>query len=75
MPTILNLRGNLEEVVTIASRVKQSQQIADEELRTVAITINGSVVGASKFLHFISPEDHAIWDSRVYRYLHEKEPY
>jgi hypothetical protein len=75
MPTILDLRGDLTEVVKIANCVKQSKKIADEDLRKVACAINGSVVGASKFLHFISPKDHAIWDSRVYRYLHEKEPY
>jgi hypothetical protein len=75
MPTILDLRGDLREVVTIANQVKQSQKITDVELRLVAKAINGSVVGASKFLHFISPADHAIWDSRVYRYLHETEPY
>jgi hypothetical protein len=33
------------------------------------------VVGASKLLHFISPNKYAIWDSRVYRYLHQKTPY
>lgn len=75
MPTMLDLRGNLADVVKIANSVKQSKKITDEELRKVAFAINGSVVGASKFLHFISPNDHAIWDSRVYRYLHEKEPY
>lgn len=75
MPTILNLRGDLSEVVMIANRVKKSIKITDEELRKVAFAINGSVVGASKLLHFICPNDHAIWDSRVYRYLHQEEPY
>lgn len=75
MPTILELRGDIDEVVKIANLVKKSTTITDDQLRTVAFAINGSVVGASKFLHFINPNDHAIWDSRVYRYLHQKEPY
>lgn len=75
MPTILDLRGDLDEIVTIANSVKQSRMITDEQLRKVAVAINGSVVGASKLLHFICPTDHAIWDSRVYRYLHQEEPY
>lgn len=75
MPTILDLRGDLAEVRMIADNVKQSKQITDAELRKVAFAINGSVVGASKLLHFICPQDHAIWDSRVYRYLYQKEPY
>ena len=75
MPTILELRGPLTDVVSIANQVKNSQPITDTQLRKVAFAINGSVVGASKFLHFISPSKHAIWDSRVYRYLLQKEPY
>jgi hypothetical protein len=75
MPTILELRGNLREIVDITNMVKQSREITDAQFRTVAFAINGSVVGASKLLHFINPCDHAIWDSRVYRYLHQQEPY
>ncbi len=36
---------------------------------------NNSIVGTSKLLHFINPEVFAIWDSHVYRYLMEMEPY
>ena len=75
MPTILDLRGDLAEVVTIANAVKKGHLITEEQVKTVALAINNSVVGASKFLHFIDPERHAIWDSRVYRYLHQKHPY
>jgi hypothetical protein len=28
--------------------------------------INNSIVGTSKFLHFVNPENYPIWDSRVY---------
>ncbi len=75
MPTILDLRGDLAEVVRITNSVKQSKTITDEQFRKVAFAINGSVVGASKLLHFICPHKHGIWDSRVYRYLHQEEPY
>lgn len=76
MPTILKkLSEPLQAVVEIANLVKSSQQITDAQFKQVASAINGSVVGASKFLHFINPETHAIWDSRVFRYLHQKEPY
>lgn len=75
MPTILELRGPLADVVCIANQVKNSQRITGDQLRKVASAINGSIVGASKLLHFISPNTHAIWDSRVYRYLHQREPF
>ncbi len=75
MPTMLDLRGDLNEVAAIANSVKKGVQIDQESFMKVAIAINGSAVGASKLLHFINPETHAIWDSRVYRYLHQKEPH
>lgn len=75
MPTMLDLRGDLSEITAIANRVKKKEEIDDKSLWQVAQAINGSIVGASKFLHFINPEQHAVWDSRVYRYLHQKHPY
>ena len=36
-------------------------------------TINNSLVGLSKLLHFINPIDYAIWDSRIYRYTTNKK--
>lgn len=51
------------------------QPIKEEEFLTIASVINGSVVGASKLLHFICPVKYAIWDSRVYRFIFEEEPY
>jgi len=32
--------------------------------------MNNSMVGPSKLLHFIRPDLYAIWDSRIYRYIH-----
>ncbi len=75
MPTMLELRGDLDQVTKIANRVKRKQTISEGELNCVAVAINGSIVGASKFLHFVSPTEHAIWDSRVYRYIYRQNPY
>ena len=35
--------------------------------------INNSLVGLSKLLHFINPQNYAIWDSRIFRFLTEKK--
>jgi hypothetical protein len=76
MPTMLDLRGELAESIEIANRVKSEGYIPTaEEIQRLASNINGSVVGTSKVLHFIRPDIHAIWDSRVYRYLHQQRPY
>ena len=76
MPTMLDLRGELADSIDIANRVKAEGYIPTaEEIQRLANNINGSVVGTSKVLHFIRPDIHAIWDSRVYRYLHQQRPY
>ncbi len=33
---------------------------------------NNSIIGGSKFLHFINPEKYAIWDSKVYKSIMNK---
>ena len=78
MPTMLTLNTEsnlLNEIVDISNKVKNGAIIATEEIGVVAKVINNSIVGASKYLHFVNPNLHAIWDSRVYSYLHQKKPY
>jgi hypothetical protein len=43
------------------------------EIGILKKSINNSLVGLSKLLHFINPKDYAIWDSRIFRYLTEKK--
>lgn len=76
MPTMLDLRGDLHDTIELLKRVKiQGCRLSTDEIKTIASNVNGSVVGTSKLLHFIRPDVHAIWDSRVYRYLHQEKPY
>jgi hypothetical protein len=75
MPTMLELKGDMNLVAAIANKAREKADVSRVEFSCLADAINGSVVGASKLLHFICPEDHAIWDSRVYRYLHQEAPY
>jgi hypothetical protein len=80
MPTIpkLNLQDDKEfekKCVHIINRVKSGNIIDRDEVTFLKSVINNSLVGLSKLLHFINPDIYAIWDSRVYRYIHQKEPY
>ncbi len=75
MPTMLELKGDIGALTAIANKSRRKEGISRDEFSRFACAINGSVVGASKLLHFICPEKHAIWDSRVYRYLHQEAPY
>ena len=70
MPTIFEFKHTgLKEAVTIINKVKNGSLLSTEELTVLKSLLNNSIVGTSKLLHFISPENYAIWDSRVYRFV------
>lgn len=77
MPRILTLHsGALEEAISTINKAKGVGSIQKGEIEIIQSAINNSVVGASKLLHFISPERFPIWDSKVYSYLYpDCKPY
>jgi hypothetical protein len=76
MPTIIELKNdNIDGLLKILNEVKKGKRLCSEELNQLRIGINNSLVGSSKLLHFINPNNYAIWDSRVYKYLTNLEPY
>jgi hypothetical protein len=74
MPKILNFKPvELRRCLTIVNKVHAYQTLLDsEEIMTVASVVNKSLVGVSKLLHFIDPDQYAIWDSNVCKYLNSK---
>jgi len=78
MPKMLNLKGDLSNTVTILNKVKRNGDKLDEaELRLIRQNVNRSFIGTSKLLHFVRPDIHVIWDSKVCAYLqhHSNEDY
>ncbi len=76
MPTIFDFRSNdIDLVIDILNRAKQGKVPSENELEVLKKCFNNSLVGTSKLLHFINPDIFAIWDSRVFRYLTNKEPH
>ncbi len=74
MPTILDLYAHkpnidLTEAACIMNTAKSSGILTDNQIIQLGKLVNNSLVGASKLLHFISPEHFAIWDSKVYAYI------
>jgi hypothetical protein len=59
----------LDRIVHIMNEAKQGTFPSDEELTFLKASINNSLVGPSKLLHFINPKYFAIWDSRVFHYI------
>lgn len=76
MPTILDFRSDrIDEATRILNYAKRGNRPNLTDLDILKSCFNNSLVGSSKLLHFINPEKFAIWDSRVYRYLFNQEPY
>lgn len=76
MPTILDLNlDDKEELLDVLNKAKTDDELSKNELEVVKKSINNSIVGGSKLLHFINPKKYPIWDSRVYRNIHIAEPY
>ena len=74
MPRIIHLDLEFKDkVVSLLNAVKSRHILSVCELKILKKTINNSLVGLSKLLHFINPRDYAILDSRVFRYLTEKK--
>jgi len=79
MPTILEIHPGestgIEEGVVLLNRARVEGQLSVDDIGRLASLINRSVVGASKLLHFVNPAAFAIWDSRIYRFIHRKTPH
>lgn len=69
MPTILKLKlNNIEEVLQILNNAKTNKILNSIELEKLRFSVNNSLVGTSKLLHFINPEIYPIWDSKIFKY-------
>lgn len=74
MPTIINIdTTEIDKVLFLLNAVKSGHILDKNELSILKSCINNSLVGTSKLLHFIKPENYAIWDSRIFRYLTEQK--
>lgn len=75
MPTILELHPDpekldLQRAAEVLTRARVEEQMDLEVLNGLGCLINNSIVGASKLLHFVAPNHFAIWDSKVYSFVH-----
>lgn len=74
MPTMLRLKGPAEYILWLHDRALE-KKLSPQLLSLYSKAINNSIVGSSKFVHFVNPHYYPIWDSRVYRTLFSKEPH
>ena len=79
MPTILDLypeapNRDLAAGAALLTEAKCTGALADQKLDLLAKLVNNSLVGASKLLHFVAPDQFAIWDSKIYAFVFEQKP-
>jgi hypothetical protein len=72
MPTIPKLKRIMSwdhekktRFLETLAHVLKSRNLTEQNLKILVEFTNNSAVGASKLLHFLSPEDFPIWDSRT----------
>ncbi|UOG37652.1 hypothetical protein MAL08_16780 [Leptospira noguchii] len=76
MPTILHCKFSNEDNYEYYKENIKVGNDSIEFLNLIKERINNSIVGGSKFLHFLNPKMYAIWDSNVYKTLFDKDgPY
>ncbi|MGJ7548843.1 hypothetical protein [Pseudomonas alloputida] len=79
MPTILEIHASesldVRQGAALLNKARAEGCLSEVEIGQLAQLVNRSVVGASKLLHFVNPKEFAIWDSRIYRFMHLKEPH
>jgi hypothetical protein len=74
MPTMLRLKGPVDAVFKLVE-AGRTGRVTEALLTDCSKTLNNSLVGTTKLLHFVSPDLYPIWDSRVYRALFSKAPH
>lgn len=78
MPTVLrsiSSTGSIGQLAGVLTRVRKNGNITNQEIARVTQLTNNSLVGASKLLHFLAPDKFAIWDSKIYAFIHERYPH
>lgn len=80
MPTSLNIdvikfKENEIYVIEIFNKIKSGSCLCEDDINLLVSVSNNSLVGVSKLLHFVSPNCYPIWDSRVYRFIYNMQPY
>lgn len=66
---ILNFE-NITETIQILNTIKIGD-IDKNQIESIKKTINNSIVGTSKLLHFINPQKYPIWDSTMNTFFYD----
>jgi hypothetical protein len=74
MPTILNLDlSQKTQIEKVLEKLNRKLKLSLKDFQILKKSINNSVVGMSKFLHFCDPYKYPIFDSKVYSFITGKK--
>ncbi|WP_202949473.1 hypothetical protein [Paraburkholderia hospita] len=80
MPTILDInpgtlpRTDLRLAASYLTKARR-EPLQHDDLAALKRLVNNSMVGASKLLHFVAPQRHAVWDSKVFAFCFDRYGY
>jgi hypothetical protein len=75
MPTVVSISRCAIEGIQKSSFEYKKSSTKENALQLIKLAVeltDGSIVAASKLLHFMFPADFPIYDSHIYRYLWNK---
>lgn len=74
MPTILNLDlSEKEQIENVLDKLNKKEKLGLKDFEILKRSINNSIVGMSKFLHFVDPVTYPILDRKIYRFITGKK--
>lgn len=74
MPTTINIQKELipGSYSAVKRLVEDSDSVTDKDIKKASEFLSGSVVGISKVLHFLDPENFPIYDTGIYCFIYRK---
>jgi|26BtaG_2_1085354.scaffolds.fasta_scaffold03346_2 hypothetical protein len=74
MPTILNLDlSDKRQIERVLEKLNKKEKLSMKDFEILKRSINNSIVGMSKFLHFVDPYTYPILDRKIYKFITGKE--
>lgn len=74
MPTILNLDLSVkEQIENVLDKLNKKEKLGLKDFGILKRSINNSIVGMSKFLHFVDPVTYPILDRKIYKFITGKK--
>jgi hypothetical protein len=69
---VQNSQGSIDRGAELLS-LARTRMLCGAEISCLVATVDNSLVGVSKMLHFVAPERYAMWDLKICRFLYGRQ--